>query len=215
MERHAFAMKIRKGCGNDFRRILGEVWPTFTAFLDRNEMRNFSLWNTEDLVFAYYETKDGAALPSTEIAEARKWIRDFDRAVTWISRPGQEMRLMYHNFGVVRENKELIRHRMFMTKLHPGCEEEYKKRHDALVAARGDKVDPGPDSNFSIWSAGGYIFGYNEIDTTMETEETRAEHEATVAWETRQLGIMDWITNDCDWLTGEVHAQVRRLAWHR
>ncbi len=37
------------------------------------------------------------------------------------------MRLMYHNFGVVRENKELIRHRMFMTKIKDGCEEEYKE----------------------------------------------------------------------------------------
>mgnify|MGYP000573922336 CR=1 FL=1 len=40
----------------------------------------------------------------------------------------------------------------------------------------------------------------------METEETPEAHEATVAWETRQLGIMDWITNDCDWLTGTVHS---------
>ena len=52
------------------------------------------------------------------------------------------MRLMYHNFGVVRENKELIRHRMFMTKLKDGCEEEYKARHDGLIAQRGDTVDP-------------------------------------------------------------------------
>ena len=121
---------------------------------------------------------------------------------------------MYHNFGVVRENKELIRHRMFMTKLKDGCEEEYKARHDGLIAQRGDTVDPGPDSNFSIWSAGGYIFGYDEIDTTMERDETSEEHEATVAWETRQLGIMDWITNDVDWMTGECHPASRRLAWH-
>ena len=52
------------------------------------------------------------------------------------------MRLMYHNFGVVRENKELIRHRMFMTKLKDGCEEEYKARHDGLVAQRGETIDP-------------------------------------------------------------------------
>ncbi len=67
--------------------------------------------------------------------------------------PRQNMRLMYHNFGIVRSDKELIRHRMFMTKLKPGCEEEYKSRHDALIAQRGDSIDPGPDSNFSIWSA--------------------------------------------------------------
>ena len=133
---------------------------------------------------------------------------------TWISTPGKDMRLMYHNFGVVRENKELIRHRMFMTKLKDGCEEEYKARHDGLVAERGDTIDPGPDSNFSIWSAGGYIFGYDEIDTTMEVEETPQAREATIAWETRQLGIMDWITNDVDWMTKEVHPSSVRLAWH-
>ena len=32
------------------------------------------------------------------------------------------------------------------------------------------------------------------------------ERKATVKWETRQLGIMDWITNDVDWMTGEWHA---------
>ena len=93
-------------------------------------------------------------------------------------------------------------------------EEEYKARHDGLVAAREGKIDPGPDSNFSIWSAGGYIFGYDEIDTTMEVEETVEEREQTVEWEMRQLGIMDWITNDVDWMTGDVHADVKRLAWH-
>ena len=83
-----------------------------------------------------------------------------------------------------------------------------------LVAQRGETIDPGPDSNFSIWSAGGYIFGYDEIDTTMEVEETPEAREATIAWETRQLGIMDWITNDVDWMTKEVHPSSVRLAWH-
>ena len=53
-----------------------------------------------------------------------------------------------------------------------------------------------------------------EIDTTMETEETPEAHEATVAWETVSLAYMDWITNDCDWLTGTVHSASVRLAWH-
>ena len=132
----------------------------------------------------------------------------------WISIPGEDMRLMYHDFGIVRENKELIRHRMFMTKLKPGCEEEYKARHDELIAKRNGEISQGPDSNFSIWSADGYIFGYDEIDTAMEKEETEEERQFTVEWETRQLEIMDWITNDVDWLTGEKHACSKRLAWH-
>ena len=214
MKRRSFAMKVKRGCMNDFRKTLGEIWGDVTAFLDRNELSNFSLWNAEDLVFGYYESLNEKELSSEETKAAACIIQKADPFVEWISAPGQQMRLMYHNFGIVRENKEMIRHRVFMTKLKPDCAEEYKRRHDVLVEQRGDTVDPGPDSNFSIWSAGGYIFGYNEIDTAMETEETEEEHAATIAWETRQLEIMDWITNDCDWLTGEIHAQIRRIAWH-
>lgn len=214
MERHAFAMKVKDGQMNTYRRKLGEIWPELTGFLDRNQIKNFSIWNADQLIFGYYEKADGAVLNAEEKSVKDRLTGEIQDTFQWISIPGEDMRLMYHNFGVVRENKELIRHRMFMTKLKDGCEEEYKARHDGLIAQRGDTVDPGPDSNFSIWSAGGYIFGYDEIDTTMERDETPEEHEATVAWETRQLGIMDWITNDVDWMTGECHSASRRLAWH-
>ena len=214
MERHAFAMKVKDGQMNTYRRKLGEIWPELTDFLDRNQIKNFSIWNVEQLIFGYYEKADGAVLNAEENSVRDRLTEKIQDTFQWISTPGEDMRLMYHNFGVVRESKELIRHRMFMTKLKDGCEEEYKARHDGLIAQRGDTVDPGPDSNFSIWSAGGYIFGYDEIDTTMERDETPEEHEATVAWETRQLGIMDWITNDVDWMTGECHPASRRLAWH-
>ena len=214
MKRHAFAMKVCEGKMNDFRKALGKAWPSIISFLDDKAFHNFSLWNASDLVFGYCESSDDASLTPEGKGELQEILSSFDGIVSWISAPGQGMRLMYHNFGIVRENKELIRHRMFMTRLKAGCEEEYKRRHDGLIAERGDTVDPGPDSNFSIWNAGGYIFGYDEIDTTMETEETEEAHQATVEWETRQLEIMDWITNDCDWLTGQVHVSSRRLAWH-
>ena len=214
MERHAFAMKVKDGQMNTYRWKLGEIWPELTGFLDRNQIKNFSIWNADQLIFGYYEKADGAVLNAEEKLVKDRLIGEIQDTFQWISTPGEDMRLMYHNFGVVRENKELIRHRMFMTKLKDGCEEEYKARHDGLIAQRGDTVDPGPDSNFSIWSAGGYIFGYDEIDTTMEVEETEESREQTVTWEMRQLGIMDWITNDVDWMTGEVHADVKRLAWH-
>ena len=171
MERHAFAMKVKAGRMNDYRKKLGEIWPELTAFLDRNKVKNFSIWNAEDLIFGYYENEDGTVLSEEENAAKDAITAKIKDTFEWISTPGKDMRLMYHNFGIVRENKELIRHRMFMTKLKTGCEEEYKRRHDGLIAQRGDTVDPGPDSNFSIWSAGGYIFGYetsNKEGTTMQ-----------------------------------------------
>ena len=208
-------MQIKEGKKDAFRQVLGQVWEMAAAGMDRCGIRNFSLWTAADLVFGYYETDEADVIPEEEKKAFGEVFGKFEGIGVWLSRPGQEMRLMYHDFGIVRENKELIRHRMFMTKLKPDCAEEYKRRHDGLIEQRGDTIDPGPDSNFSIWSDGTYIFGYNEIDTTMEKEETAEEHAATVVWETRQLEIMDWITNDCDWLTGEVHDQVRRIAWHQ
>ena len=214
MERRAFAMKVKDGQMNAYRTRLGEIWKDLTAFLDRNQIKNFSIWNVEQLIFGYYENEDEMKLSEDEKAAKDSLTEKIQDTLDWISTPGEDMRLMYHNFGVVRENKKLIRHRVFMTKLKEGCAEEYKVRHDGLIAQRGDTVDPGPDSNFSIWSAGGHIFGYDEIDTTMEIDETPQDREATVAWETRQLVIMDWITNDVDWMTGEWHPASRRLAWH-
>ena len=209
------ALKINRGKMNGYRRKLGEVWTDLTDFLDRNDIRNFSIWNAADLIFIYCESDDGLKLSEKEQDAAKEMTEKFDGTFTWISVPGENMRLMYENFGIVRKNKELIRHRMFMTKLKPGCEEEYKARHDVLAAQRGGVPDPGPDSNFSIWSAGGYIFGYDEIDTTMEVDETPETREGTISWETRQLEIMDWITNDVDWMTGEHHTASIRLAWHQ
>lgn len=212
MIRHAFAMKIKCGMMNEYRSRLGKIWPELTAYLDHSGIRNYSIWNAENLIFGYYENDADEINLKDETAE--KLIQEMEDTFDWISVPGEDMRLMYHDFGIVRERKELIRHRMFMTKLKPGCEEEYKARHDALIAKRNGTITQGPDSNFSIWSAGGYIFGYNEIDTTMETEETEEEKTFTIEWETRQLEIMEWITNDVDWLTGEHHDSSKRLAWH-
>ena len=75
-------------------------------------------------------------------------------------------------------------------------------------------MDPGPDSNFSIWNAEDYIFGYDEIDTTMETAETEEGRQATIQWETKMLEIMSWYTDDVDWITGEHLPHIVRIGCH-
>ena len=214
MKRHTFSIEVKKGKMFNFRRGLGEIWPELVDFLDTRGITNFSIWNVESIVFGYFETNDEFVFSEQDKELVSMWENSCDDSYTWISTPFEPMRLMYHDFGIVRESKELIRHRVFVTKLKPGMEEEYKTRHDALVEARGDEVTQGPDSNFSIWNSGGYIFGYNEIDTTMEHEMTEEEKESTIQWERRMLEIMDWLTNDVDWITGECHESIRRLGWH-
>lgn len=214
MQRHAFAMEVKEGRTAEFRSGLGKLWPELTAFLDTHQMGNFSMWNVERIVFGYYETEDDFAFSAADRELVKSWETQYGDNYTWISTPFEEMRLMYHDFGIVRQSKELIRHRVFVTKLAPGAEEEYKARHDALVEARGEKVTEGPDSNFSIWNAGGYIFGYNEIDTTMERDRTEADRQGDIAWETKMLEIMSWLTDDVDWITGQCHENIRRICWH-
>lgn len=214
MKRHAFALKVRTGKMGLFRSNLGKIWPELTNFLDNRRMSNFSIWNAENLIFGYYETEDDFTFSSADKDKVARWEEIYGEAYEWISTPFEEMRLMYHDFGIVRDSKELIRHRVFITKLVPGTEEEYKARHDTLVEARGDQVTEGPDSNFSIWYAGGYIFGYNEIDITMEREMTVEEQESTILWEKRMLEIMSWVTDDVDWITGEHHEHIKRLCRH-
>lgn len=214
MQRHAFAMKVKTGHMAAFRSGLGSIWKELISFLDAHEMVNFSIWNVEQMIFGYYETGDEFAFTEEDKEVVAKWEETYGDSYTWISTPFEEMRLMYHDFGIVRESKELIRHRVFITKLVPGMEEEYKIRHDALVDARGDKITEGPDSNFSIWNAGGYIFGYDEIDTSMEREATEEDKANTIAWETKMLEIMSWITDDVDWITGEHHENIKRICYH-
>ena len=213
MERHAFALQIKDGCFAAFRRDLKEFWPEAKTLVDLVKGKNFSLWGIgEELVFGYYETEDARReLAVDEYVLYRKLTDTVERTCRWISRPGQEMQLMYQDFGIVRENKELIRHRVFATHLKGSYQEEYKRRHDALVEAREGRVTEGPDSNFSIWNAGRYIFGYDEIDVTMEEAETEASRQAAIDWETKMLEIMEWYTDDVDWITGEKHDAIQLI----
>ena len=214
MKRHAFAMKTNSGCKGEFRKALGTIWHTLTNFLDDHNMTNFSMWNVEDIVFGYYETSDQFEFTAQDKEFIGEWESQYGHLYTWISKPFEEMKLMYYDYGIVRESKELIRHSVFITKLLPGAEDEYKSRHDALIEKRQGKINLGPDSNFTIWSAEGYIFGYDEIDITMETEPTEEEKQATIQWETKMLEIMSWFTNHVDWISGECHPAIQRIAWH-
>ena len=57
-----------------------------------------------------------------------------------------------------------------------------------------------------------YIDAVAEVEKAIEeikANMTEDERASTVAWETRQLEIMDWLTDDVDWLTGQKHAPSR------
>ena len=209
MERLAFAYRIKEGKDAKFRTLLGNRWDELTSILKQLDVSNFSIWTAGGLVFVYGESMEKVYEDTADALNTR-----FGEVLEPLSDAKSGMRLMYNDYGIVRTDKNLIRHRVFMIRLKDGQEEEYRSRHKGLEDARTE-TDPGPDSNFTIWFAGGYIFGYDEIDTTMETPPTEEEQKASDEWEKHMFGIMDWVTDDTDALSGERHEHIKRLAWFR
>ena len=210
MERHSFAFRSKRGKLADILTAFGDGWQEIQENLAKNEIKNFSLWNCDLFFFGYYESKRARSVTGEILMPAISTIRE---CCDWTSDFENDMRLMYEDFGIVRDDKSMIRHRVFMTHLlDPSFTTEYKRRHDGLVNARTE-IDKGPDSNFSIWNAGEYIFGYDEIDTSMEHEMTENEREENKKWENKMLDIMEWITDDVDWITDLHHSHIKRIAY--
>ena len=176
----------------------------FHAACEAHQVENFSIWHMQQYLFGYGESL------SENMACFDAVFAKLPQDAKLICAPGT-MRQMYHDIGVVRKDKSLIRHRVFATRLKPGCEEEYKLRHDRLIESRGGVVKDHAESNFTIWYGDGHIFGYCELVKEFDHKPTAEEHAATVAWETRQLEIMDWLTDDMNWLTGENHPAVEQV----
>ena len=211
MKRMPFVLRIRAGRREEGRAFIRENWARAKELLAPLGAGNLSAWGVEDFVLCYGEYPDATAPEQLQAVIGQAMREGLNAYCELFAAPGT-LSLMYHDIGVVREDKSLIRHRVFATRLKPGCAEEYKRRHDALVAARGDRVTQGPESNFTIWNANGYIFGYCELVRSYDHPMTEEERASTVAWETRQLEIMDWLTDDVDWMTGEHHEHIACLA---
>lgn len=205
MERIVFVLKLAEENRSELLAKLAAMKPEFEKACDEHGVGNFSMWHMVQYAFGYGETENGDMRAFDAV------FAELPDGVSLVCAPGT-MPMMYHDLGIIREDKSLIRHRVFATKLKPGCAEEYKRRHDGLIASRGDTVKDGPESNFTIWHGDGHIFGYCELVKAYDAiEPTQEQKEWSKAWETRQLEIMDWITDDVDWLTGEKHAPVKHI----
>jgi len=209
MQRKTFLLKMYPDKQERVLEGLEALGPRIHEEADRLGIHNFSIWNVSNLLCGYGEYDSDVDLDAAP--ELRALLEPVVDGNLEVICPTGSMRLMYHDIGIVRQDKSLIRHRVFVTQLKPGCSEEYKRRHDGLIAARGDTVSEGPDSNFTIWYGAGYIFGYCEKVKSFDREMTEQEKQDTIAWETRQLEIMDWLTDDVDWITGQKHERIRRI----
>ncbi len=211
MKRNPFVLRFKDGKKEEGLAVISGFWNECRGALKRAGIENFSIWSIEDFLFCYGEFPDDVKLPSADQAGLEAWKAALAPVCDVFAAQGT-LPLMYHDVGIVRADKSLIRHRVFATKLKEGCAAEYKRRHDGLIEKRAGKITEGPESNFTIWNANGYIFGYCELVRSFDHEMTEEEKASTIAWETRQLEIMDWLTDDVDWITGQKHDSIKLVA---
>lgn len=108
MQRHTFALQIKTGEIRKFRSTLGAVWPEVKEIFDTYDLRNFSLWSIDYIIFGYYESNDDFEMNEEFLAEVTALDQRFEGCYDWLSEPGKPMRLMYHAYGGVQEEKELV-----------------------------------------------------------------------------------------------------------
>jgi L-rhamnose mutarotase len=58
MERHAIVMNMKPGMQDEYKKRHDELWESMTRLLEQTGFKNYSIWNTGDLLFQYYEIED-------------------------------------------------------------------------------------------------------------------------------------------------------------
>jgi len=60
MQRYAWKARILPGMREEYVKRHDEIWPEMLALLREAGIRNYSIWNTGDELFGYYECEHGA-----------------------------------------------------------------------------------------------------------------------------------------------------------
>ena len=58
MQRRAVFFKLKPGKREGYKKRHDEIWPEISELLSKSGIRNYSVWNHEDLLFGYYEADD-------------------------------------------------------------------------------------------------------------------------------------------------------------
>lgn len=70
MERMAWKGRIKPGCKAEYVRRHNEIWPEMVAVLKAAGIRNYTIYNTGDELFGYYECEKGVAFAEKTQAES-------------------------------------------------------------------------------------------------------------------------------------------------
>lgn len=71
MERYAWKAQIREGCLDEYVRRHNKIWPELVELLKHAGICNYSIWNTGNEIFGYYECEKGIDYAAKTQAESR------------------------------------------------------------------------------------------------------------------------------------------------
>lgn len=60
-EKFAWKAKVKEGMLAEYKRRHAEIWPEMVAVLKEAGIVNYSIWNTGDELFGYFECTEGVA----------------------------------------------------------------------------------------------------------------------------------------------------------
>ena len=85
MRRFPFALRIDSDNYSEFYAHLENSWPTLTSFLKENQIRNFSLWEADGIVFGYAEGDSDLCLSPVQKKLLSSISESFTPFINWSS----------------------------------------------------------------------------------------------------------------------------------
>ncbi len=70
MERYAWKAAVRDGMIDEYRRRHAEIWPEMVQVLKEAGISNYTIWNSGNELFGYYECEKGAEYAAKVQAES-------------------------------------------------------------------------------------------------------------------------------------------------
>lgn len=70
MERYAWKAMIKPGKKEEYVRRHNEIWPELVALLRQAGIKNYTIWNTGNELFGYYECEKGLEFAAKAQAES-------------------------------------------------------------------------------------------------------------------------------------------------
>ncbi len=77
MEKYAWKASFKDGCKEEYRKRHNEIWPEMVDVLKAAGIKNYTIWNTGNELFGYYECEKGIEF-ATKVQSESPIVKEWD-----------------------------------------------------------------------------------------------------------------------------------------